>query len=276
MARRKQDISTDITKVNPQLPDFMQGEKVLGTESLTEYVVPPRIKVVQKQASEQLLDVFAPGDVILTPTQSVVVQLERDAKGRPVEDQDASFFVVPLFFYPEWATWNPIALKGQEPAIRYRTLDPTDPIVHKSRNKDLRYDNHPDRADLKVRHVEHLNFVVMLIDHPLAGTPVVVSFSRGEHWVGNNFASLIKMRNAPLFGCVFTLTPKFRPGQLGDWWGLDVANPESRSPWVDDKDIYEKCKALHLEFAEYHKSSRLRTNLDDDGVTEDAMATNEM
>jgi hypothetical protein len=264
----KTDHSKSITKVNgvEGLPDFMQGETDLGTELLEQFIVPPRIKIVQKQSRAELLDLFGPGDVILTPTQAVIAQLPRDSKGRPVDGNDstASFKLVPLFFYPEWCVWNPIELRGKEPMISYRTTDPTDPIVRKARDPQLRVEPHPTEKNAQIRYVEHLNFIVVLYDHPLEGEPAVLSFGRGEWASGSRFASLIKMRKAPMYGCVFQANTKFRPGQLGDWWGLDISNPAD-GQWVKDKDAYDSMHVLHERFVEHHAKSRLKADLSDEG-----------
>lgn len=261
----KKDVSKDIVKTTglPNLPKFMQGDGVAGTEALQEFVIPPRIKVVQKQARSELLELFSPGDVILTPVNAIIAEQERDGKGRIVEDSAAQFNIVPLFFYPEWGTMNPIELRTSEPMLRYRTTDPTDPIVRKARNKQLREEVHPEREDLRIRHVEFLNYIVMLVDHELEGTPALMSFAKGEWTAGSNFASLIKMRKAPLYGCVFTCTVVLRPGAKGEWYGINVANPSTRAPFVEDAEAYEKFKELNAEFAEFHKQSKLKADLDD-------------
>jgi hypothetical protein len=250
----------------------MQEDKTLGTDALQEYIVPPRLKIVQKQASDDLLANFSPGDIILTPTMSSVLELPRDDKGRVIEDEPAFFEFVPLFFYAEWATVNPIQMKNEAPMIRYRTVDPNDPIVAKARNQDLRLEPIPGRTDdLKMRHVQFLNFIVTLVDHPLAGTAILMSFSRAEHSTGSAFASMIKMRKAPLFGCRFKASVRKRQNQLGEWWGLKIENPDEK-PFVQDADTYEAFKQLHMEYAEYHKSAKLRADLEG-GYEEDEAAT---
>jgi len=272
----KKDMSAEITKIAPvsQLPKFMKDETVLGLDTLKQYVVPPRIKVVQKASSAELLKVFSPGDVILAPMNATVVELSRDTKGRPVEGAIAKFLIVPLFFYPEWVTWNPIELKGKEPAIKYRTIDVTDPIVTKSRNANLRTEAilGQEAAGLRIRHVEHLNYVVLLYKHALGTEPAILSFARGEHSAGSKFAGLIKMRKAPIYGCVFEVSSNMRHGTLGDWYGLDTANPETEAPWVNEED-FETFKHLHEEFAKYHKEARLQTQLEPEDAPIDEAAT---
>ncbi len=263
----KKDTSLEVKNVHGiELPDFMQNEEVLGLENINEFVVPPRLKIVQKQSDDKLLELYKPGDVLLTPSNVTVALLDPETKS-------CTFNFVPLFMYPEWATWNPIALKGQEPAIRYRTTDPTDLIVAKAKSKELREEPIPGRTDgLKMRHVEHLNFIIMLIDHEFEGTPALVSFSRGEWGSGSKLCSLIKMRKAPLYGCVFTANIAFRPGSgKGTWYGIDSSNPADRVPWVTGEQ-YKIFKELHLEFEDHHKNSRLKASLEDEPTAVDPAA----
>ena len=270
----KKDTSLDVLSVTGiNLPAFMQNETIMGTEALSEFVIPPRIKIVQKQAGDELLAKFRVGDIILTPSHSIIVKAEYDENNVPKVDGTNSFNVIPIFFYPEWATWNPLKMKGQLPVIRYRTTDPGDPIVLKARNKKLREEPCPENMDLKIRHCEHLNYIVMLVDHELAGIPVVMSFSRGSWSDGSNFAGIIKMRNAPMYGCVFTLNLKYNKNQEGSWYTPTPSNPANRVGWVEDKEQYERYKALHLEFKEHHKNARLVASLEDEDIVDDPAAT---
>ena len=259
---KKKDVSQAITKVSPEfeLPEFLQGE-VQGLERLKEFVVPPYIKIVQKQASDELLTHFGTGDVILSPANAVICEMPRNTKGRPLEDAHTSFKIVPIFFYPEWLTWNPVELKGTEPAIRYRTVDPNDPVVAKARSSKLRQEPHPDKPELKIRHVEHLNFLVCLYEHSLGGDAAVLSFSRGEWSSGSKFANLIKMRKASLFGCVFEAVLGHRINDKGDWYGFDMCNPSDCSPWVTEEE-YKVFEALHKEFEKLHADAKLQAAYD--------------
>jgi len=264
----KKDTSLDVKRVSGiELPAYMQDEEILGLANVAEFVIPPRLKIVQKQSDDKLLEIYKPGDVLLTPSNTTVALLDPETK-------TCSFNFVPLFMYPEWATWNPIALKGQEPAIRYRTTDPTDPIVAKARNKILREELIPGRDDgLKMRHVEHLNFIIMLVDHEHEGTPALMSFSKGEWTSGSKLCSLIKMRTkAAIYGCVFTAHIAFRPGSgKGTWYGIDAANPSDRVAWVTEEQ-YDVFKKLHIEFEDHHKNSRLKAALEDESNDVDPAA----
>ena len=267
----KKDNSKSITNVVPDLnvPAFMAEEEVLGIEALKEFITPPFIKVIQKSAADELLQVFNPGDVILSPANALIAEMPRNEKGRTLEGAKTAFQIIPLFFYVEWITWNPIQLKGAEPSIVYRTIDPNDPIVAKSRSTTLRSEKHSTRPELLIRHVEHMNFLVLLHKHELGSEPAILSFSRGNWRAGSKFASLIQMRKAPIYGCVFDAIVSLRNNPKGDWYGYDMANPEEGSPWVSEEE-YAKCKELHEMFTKYHKEQKIQAQYDVTTETDDA------
>lgn len=257
-----------MTKINPPstaalvVPNYM-AQAPQGTDGLKAYVVPPRLKIVQKQADPALLELFSEGDVILIPSMTLVSEMGRDDRGKPTGTAQP-LRIIPVFFYPEWCTWNPIQMKGQGPAIRERTQDPSSVIAQKARSRDLRYEPHPEKPDMNIRHVEHLNFLCMMFnDSRATGEPFVVSFSRGEHNSGRRWAGLIRMRRAPIYGCVFEMHVSFRQNNLGSWWGFDVANPPADVlPWVGE-DLFEKLKETHLEFAKMHAQGIIRVDHED-------------
>ena len=264
MAKSKQDI----VKVEPKsplvsVPKFMTDDQQMGTEEVAHFVIIPRIKVVQKQASTELLSRFHPGDIIVSPVNALVAQTSMK------DGVMGEFAFVPLYFFPEYCVWNPIQLKGTEPAIIERTTDVNSPIAVKALNAGLREEPHPVHKQYKVRYVEHLNYVVQIIDHAeMTGEVAVLSFARGENFAGRKFAGLIKMRRAPLFGCKFVATVAHRPGTgKGDWYGLDVDNHVN--PWVEDENEYARLRALHKEFRQLHEANRLRPDLSDEELTED-------
>lgn len=257
----------DVVRVTPpeglvaSRPDYM-ADAPHGVETLSQFLVPPRIKVVQKTADPALLEQFNEGDVILMPSKVLVAEMIRDNKGHP-SGKITPFYIVPVFFFPEWCSWNPIQLKGQGPAVRERSLDIKSSIAQKARSQSTRYEPHPDKKDLKIRHVEHLNFVSVLVgDHPYAMEPFIVSFSRGEHGAGRRFAQLVKMRKAPLYGCIFEINVGFRQNTQGNWWGLDVGNPPAAiSPWVS-AEAFPLLKEMHETFVQHHKNSLIRVDYD--------------
>ena len=277
MAKTK-DISEQITKVTPDLvlPDFLVDQEIKGIEELKQYVRPPYIKIIQKNAGPELLAAFGTGDVVLSPTNSLITEMEVDGKGRIVEGQISSFKFVPIMFWVEWCTWNPYKLKGQEPAIIYRTTDVNDPIVAKSKSKQLRFEPHPKYLEdptMQIRHVEHLNFLVCLYDHALGSEePCVMSFAKGEHFSGQKFASLIKMRKTSLYNCVFEAVVTYRPGDgSGDWYGLDIENPSDSVPWVkkEEQPIFEQ---LHIDFDKLRAASTIQATYEPEAGEKDEAA----
>jgi len=239
----------------------------LGVEDLSQFVTPPRVKIVQKQASAMLLERFTPGDVIIVPQQVLVAPIARNEKGK-VLDTGVPFFFTPVFFFPEWCLWNPIKMKGSLPAIRERSLDPKSPIAVKSKSVATWKEPCPENRECDCRYVEHLNFVCVLAsdEHELAGTPIVLSFSRAEHKSGSNLASLIKLRRAPIYGCQFMGVVGHRTNSQGDWFGIDAVNPAGDSgitPFVMDETRFKALAALHEEMRTAHESAKIRVDYDE-------------
>jgi len=244
MAKKKK---SEVMKVGDQLPAYMRDEP-RGDETIGQYVIPPRLKIVQRVASDELLAIFSAGDVIIVPNNLAV------AVG--TDEAPASFRFVPLFFFPEWCTWSPIELRGQENTILARSLDPTSDIAQKAKNPGLRSEQHPRNPNLFIKHAEHLNFIISLRDHDLAGEPIVMSFVRAEHQSGSRLCSLIKMRKAPIYGCVFEATVGKRSNAKGQWHGLNLSNP-ANNQWVPEEE-FAAAKAVHLDFVKLHEESRVR------------------
>jgi len=273
MAKRK-DASTDIVAVQPdlQVPDFLKGEEAAGVDMLKHFVEPPILKVVQKQSADDLVSMFETGDVIVLPTRSLVAPYEGT-------DGPTPFLFVPIFFYPEWCTWTPMELRGQVPAIINRSSDRNGEIAMKAANPDARYEEvEYEGRKVEVRHVQHLNFIVTLYNHPLAGEPMIMSFARGEHRSGTRLASLIKTRKAPIYACVFQgqVCKEPRKNNKGSWYGIDVSNPtEDISPWVTAEE-YAQLKAQYEEVSQVVAQGRMRVALDDTDVDADDGATPEV
>jgi hypothetical protein len=203
---------------------------------------------------EPLKSMFDAGSVVVVPQNVEVAPLGE------------KFHFVPLFFFVEWCTWNPIQL-SKDRSIVERTFDSRSPIAAKSRDPNLRMEPHPENERLFLRHVEHLNFVLVIIgDHPAAGMPVVKSWARGDHKAGSSFAGLISMRKAPIFGCQFEAVSRLRTNPQGDWYGLDVSNPSEDSgvgSWTPE-DVYPKLRDMHMEFKRLHSEALIQVDHDDE------------
>lgn len=226
-----------------------------GTELLGEFVRPPRAKMVQKTADDELLKDFKPGDLILVPQKVLVAS------------RNGSFLFTPVFFFPEWCKVTPLKLKGAEPMIVERSTDPKSSLAIKSRNEATRrepHPNYPGDRDYDYTYVENLNFISVLHDGPMAGMPFVLAFSKAEWKVGSSFASLIKMRNAKIFACVFEgrISDTPRKNAKGEWFGVDVVNPTSGSPWVESE-RYTLLEALHNDLKAKHAEGLIQVDYDD-------------
>lgn len=253
-------------------PEFIKrGPEAAGVERLAQFVTPPLFKIVQKQSDDDLQNRFGKGTTILRPADVVVAPA-----GTP-------FHIIPILHYPEYVTWAPIELKGQVPAILDRSLDQNSALARKATDRDRWVEENfewspgegqPTRKIAKVRHVEHITFIVVLYNHEMGIQPAVMSFARAEHKSGRSFASLIKMRNADMFGCVFevVVNPEPRKNEKGSWYGWDVRNPtvEGVGPWVTDEAMYHQLRQLNAEFEQAYQNKLLRANYDSEDVASES------
>lgn len=250
---------------DPQLPAFMQQDQQEGTENLGKFIQPPRMKVVQKQSPAQILESFDPGDVILAPQN--VLLAKRVAK---MDKESEPFHFIPLFFFPEYIQWNDRKLADTESPILQRTMDPATPLARLCRNANTWQQNHPKRPEFTIRNCEHLNFLCLSLSGEMAYSPFTMSFSRTTHKVGQLLCSLIRMRKAPIYGCIFEARSKFTTKGQDDWYTLVVSNPAGSSGVVEDEALYTALQARHREFAKLHKEGVIETDYDefDDAVNE--------
>lgn len=257
----------DVVKVEANLairPDHIP-EKPEGTEGLQEYITPARVKVIQKQASDELLEQFGVGDICISAGSEfeLLSAMGVNSKGRPT-GKSKGFLFTPIFFFAEYCTWNPL---GKTPAILARTFDKTNPIALKAKDFNMMEEPHPEFKDLKIRHVEHMNFVILI---PEVDEPIILSFQRGSHKYGRGLANLIKQRHAPIYGCVFQALPISDENELGSWWSLEITNPaiDDSSPWVS-KECIGKTKALYEQYQKYYSHAKMQVAYEEPITTSD-------
>ena len=248
----------DITKVRPNAiqvpqPSFMEEDKGKGVEELRHFVTPSRLKIVQKQSDDKLLQEFGNGYVILQKgdgSTEVIAKMVYDDKGNPIKGEP--FMFTPVFFFAEYVEWNP---RGTEPAIRGRTLNKFDDIALRSKNPETRSRPHPT-AKGEIACSEQLNFLVVIDGQT---EPAIMTFARGSHKRGRALCNLIQMRKSPLYGCRIEGMVAPDSNEKGSWWSFDGQNPpEGESPWVTDEAKYAAFKATNEEFQDLHVNSRLR------------------
>lgn len=260
-------MSNDLTKPEDSvtnLPDFMKGETNLGYDEKVadQFIRPPRLKVVQAMSSPELKKIAPEASVVLTPTLQVLRQGQ----------DSAPFSVVPLLFYPEYIAWNPRSLESL-PMIAESSLDPTSDLAKKCQDKDTWFEVCPDapadkRSEQKyqIRNCEHLNFIVAIMDEgPLQGVQALVSFSRASHSAGTNFISLIRMRQAPMYGCRFDLRSVSKSNNEGTWYQLAATNP-SDHPYVTE-DQFNLFKQMNADLVEKMKAGQIHASHDEDVET---------
>lgn len=261
-SRRKvdtEDRSLPAKKQNAEsLPVFMRNEEVLGVEELTQYIAPPRVKIVQKQSGGIFEENFENGDVVLVPQNELLAPYNNG--------QSYPIYFTPIFFFPEWVLTNPV---GVAPYIRERTTNPNDPMVGKARNRlIIPYPEDPD-GDKRCKYQEHLNFLCVVHNVELPSV-VVMTFARGEYMTGQNLAARIKIRGggrAPMFGCVFQANVKKKPGTKGfPWYGFEIQNPADDSGFarfIDNEEQFKSYKELHLKYRDLHEKSMIKVDYED-------------
>lgn len=223
-----------------------------STDSIQEYRVLNRVKVIQAMTSPDLKRDFGEGTAVLIPVRQLVVPT------------GGSFLFVPLMFWPEFIKWRDINDKGGS-AIIARSTDKAGEIAVKSRDAEKRLEVYPDNPKFKYRYVEHLNFAGLIYGE---NTPVAVSFSRGEFFTGRNFCTMIGMRKigqnkAPLWMQVWQMKTAMRNRNGYSWWGLEPTNPaEGISPWIQEDEI-PLMQALYKELYDQYGKNNLGVDLSD-------------
>lgn len=269
MAKKKEESADLSIPEELQLPAFMQDQPREGLDDLKNFIKPPRIKVVQPTSDGEFKEKFKEGDVISLPTFTQIAGMADQKNGEP-------FLIVPIFFWPEWCTMNPRQQKDV-PRVRERSHDPKSIIAMKSRDAKTRTEDIGLTCGKPISHEEHLNFIVVLYGmegHPLNMEPMILTFARGEHNVGTNFAALIKMRKASIYGNVFQAKSTYRSNDDGVWYGIDVDNPAGPA-YVQDEAVYNKFKELHEELKEAHANNLIVNDLEEGTTSGDPDAGSE-
>lgn len=254
-------IDTAIEKV-PVNPDYLAKytQEDTSLDSLKEYRVVPRFKIIQATTEEELKRNFGEGSAIIRPGDVMICKHK---------DEPNSFEFVPLFFLVEWAKWRD--LRGNGPMILDRSNDPLSEVALKAKGSNTRkelYEGHDrmqDKDKMYYSNVEHLRFIGIIYgDHPLVGTPVTLSFERGEWGQGKNFISAVSLRRQmingvstpiPLWAQVWKLsTVHHAPDATRKWYGFKF---EAAAQSIINQEDAENMRSLHLEFKDLFEKQRL-------------------
>lgn len=241
-----------------QVPAHLQGGVAENALSLlSQYAAPPRMKIRQPTARSPLSELAPEGSVVLMPAMQILASV------------DEEFFVIPVFFYPEWCVFNPLSMPDL-PTIRERSLDPKSEIATKSRNPETRFapvpgfeaDFNAPKNPKRLSYREHLNFIFQLQGGELDGTQFVATFAKGEHKTGRTLSSNIQMRTKSThvnpWGQVYAAQSKKRENKDGKWYGLNLYMPTNGvSPFVQSKEQYDRLTKDHDELYQGWQSKQL-------------------
>lgn len=246
-------------------PSFMESDHKNSNELLKQYVVPPRLKVVQPTSRKPFSDLFKPGDLVAVPMMQKIAEFNGG--------KEPAFYFVPLFFWPEWVCWNPLETKGNLRSVRDRSLDPRSILAAKAKDENRRGSEicpecpEKDGKKLYLKYLEHLNYMLMpLAPSSFADMPICITFASGEHRAGTNFSSLITMRRAPLYGCQFEAVVRERENQKGRWYGIDIDSPREGSnvePFVKSEESYNAYKSIWAEFKTAYDDKAIQVDYED-------------
>lgn len=268
-----------------ELPEFLRGGALsnaeLGKEDLSLYVMHPRMKIVQKSARRELLEKFAPGDVILSPQLELVAAIDKLPNGLP-GTTGAVFTFVPLYFYSEFCCWNPMG-HDDLPVIHDRTFNRKSELAQKCMR--VTHTEPATKADgspvldkktglpaLRKFH-EHLNFIVLFTHRAeLTGIKAVMSFSRGNFTDGKELAALCMMRvGVPLWCNQFCGNIRHDASNPeGDYFRPKFYNPLPNygiGRYVADEAQAEYLKQLRNELHMQHQAALLRVDYTETDVT---------
>lgn len=252
-----------------------------------------RLKIVQgnSPSAKARIKQFGEGAVITQPGESLVA--------KPKEP----FCFVPLFMFTEFCQWKDRDDESKDvPMIVERTFDELSRVAQCARDKNRRREyygptdaEHPG-GKYQYRYVEHLCFPGIVYSGPLAGTPVTISFEKGEFMRGNDWCSAIMLRRvgdaiAPLWTQVWEL--RSGDGEDGhrnpqyEWWGFNYSTPDltavpdpadpdrDRGPFIlfSEVDAYRR---MHEDLREKYAAQELEVDRSDaDEDVEAAAVINE-
>lgn len=264
------------------IPDYMLADDVdTGVEAMVQYVVPPRLKIVQKTSDNELQNEFPAGSVLLVPQKKLIARMHYDG---PKSIEGETFLFTPLFFFTEFIEYNPIQMRGQLPTIRERSFDPSSALAARARDVKACKTPCPQNTTYTCHAVECLNFIIAIKEEGrswLDSSICIMTFQRGEFRTGTALITLITGRRirgkvAPLYGGVYAakVPGSQRENEQGSWYGFDINNPdpEVHGPAFHLPEDFAAMKQLYTQYKELFDKKLIRPDYDDARPT-DASAT---
>lgn len=250
-------MSNEIARINSQLPDFMRGSDGESKHGMAQYIVPPRVKIIQPTTNDPQFDGFKQGDVILTPLNLELLKFTSKDEGY------SSIACTPLFWFVEYCLCNPI---GKKPFIAKRSFDHGSMIAQRARDPDRRIEPDPtDPMNSKKasKYREHINVAVLLHMEGLDTTPATITFAGAEHRAGSLWLNKMRIRDGEIYGQNYVGVLKMRSNSEGKWYGFDFGNPPADSgifPYVQTADEYERNRSIHTELREAFNAGLLKVD----------------
>jgi len=229
MAKKTETELATSTDAPIVVPEWMQQEEVKGVDNVGEFMVTPRMTIVQAMSDIERKEAFGEGGVAIMPD------------GIKVADNGEPFIVIPLIFWASWEVRSDLN-DSATPMIENSTQDPNSEIARLSRNKDTREETYGSGFTRK--YVEALNFIVKIDSGEAKGELATISFSIGEHHTGSRLCGLLKRRPCSIFANRIELKTAVRNRNNRSWYGFEFNNPVD-TPIIQDKDVYDELSMMH-------------------------------
>lgn len=244
------------------MPEWMKGEKVEGTDSLGKYQSTPRLGIVQGSSKPERKAEHGEGGVAIFPD------------GLHVADPGEEFIVIPLVFWPTWEKWSDINDASQQMVLE-TTQDETSDIALRAKDRNRRVESYKvGNNDFKYKYVESLNFIVLIDSGPAKGELVSMSFHIGEHRVGLTLSGNIKRRKNSIYGNRFSLKTSVRTRNNRSWHGFDINNPgDTDGGFVRNQELYKSLQQMHRDLDSLVKASKISVTRDDEDAGGDEGGT---
>lgn len=251
----KKDLATIVEAPTALVAAAAEDTSLSG---LGEYKIIPRLLCVQS-GDKDLKKVFEEGTAI---TSSSHIK---------VSEYDQPTMIVPMFFFTEFIHWRDRDDKPGDGETKWfeRTVDRDSELAKRSRDFDNRTERYGDKNQFESRFVEHLNFVVAIYDkdHPLAGEPCVLSFSKGEFRHGRQWINAIQMRKTqgqpiPLWGQVWEMRVGTHENDQYEWFGFNMLAPSEGSPYIANDEV-EAFRSEHQKIKEIFEARQLGVDRSD-------------
>lgn len=222
-------MSDELVHLSGERPAWLAGREKAGIDqSLLRAVVMPRMKIVQKTASQQLLAAHAPGEIINGSTGEVF-RKPTMVGNKAAWDATPPLLVTPVLFWREFLVMNSL---GLQPVVLDRSFDEASEIARIATSQE-RTRPHPNKDPKKViKFCDAYNFIFFLHDPQEAkGSVCLATFISTAVMPARRLASLIVGRNAPIYAGVYAMSVEQRSNDDGEWWSPVFRN----AGWVSEE-----------------------------------------